>query len=367
MRILHLGYTHVDNPWNAGGAAVAAREVYARLAERHDVTIFCGGWAGCLGSVDVGKVRYVFGPPVGSYVLSRLSYSRRARQMAARDDYDLIVDDMSAYSPSFAWRVAKCPTIALIQLDLIRATHKYPVIGTLARRWVLEALRTYREFICVSPALMADTQPLTPANRRAVFIPNGVSADLLTLERREEPFVLFLGRLDIYAKGLDVLLREFAQFAARNSNVRLVIAGNGPDEAKLKAQVQASGELRGKVEFVGRVGGEAKTDLLRKCLCVVMPSRHEGWPLVAMEAGACGKAVVGSLARGLSDAVVDGETGFLADNDQPGALAEALVQVVSDHQLRARLSQAAATRAAEFTWDAIAPRYEAFYSSVGSA
>ena len=343
---------------------MVAQEVYARLAERHEVTVFCGGWRGAPEDGEVRGTRYVFGPRARSYLRSRVSYSMRARQVAGKGGYDLIVDDMSAYSPSFAWRVATCPTVALIQLDLIRATHKYPLIGAVARRWVLEALRSYRNFICVSPSLMDDTQPLTPTDRQAVFIPNGVSADLLKLEPSEDPYVLFLGRLDIYAKGLDLLAREFAAFSSELPDVHLILAGSGPDEAKLKAQIKATPGLGDKTEFVGRVAGTRKTDLLRKCLCVVMPSRHEGWPLVAMEAAACGKVVVGSTARGLSDAVVDGETGLLTDTGQTGALAEALRRVVEDTELRGRLGRAAKNRAADFTWDAIAPKYEAFYELV---
>ena len=284
--------------------------------------------------------------------------------MAAQGRFDLIVDDMSAYSPSFAWRHAGCPTVALIQLDLLRATRKYPLIGAVARRWVLEALGSYSNFVCVSPSLMQDTAPLSQPDRRATFIPNGVSADLLDLAGEEEPYILFLGRLDTYAKGLDVLVSELPGVLSRHPDVRLIVAGSGPDGPALQRRVHATPALAENVEFVGRVSGQAKTDLLRKCLCVVMPSRHEGWPLVAMEAGACGKAVVGSTAPGLSDAVVHGETGILVDTSKPGALPEALARVIADRRLRHSLGEAGRERARAFTWEALAPRYEQFYESV---
>ena len=363
MRILHLGYTHVDNPWNAGGAAVAAREVYRRLCQRHEVTVACGGWPGAVDTHAAEGVREVFGPRAGSYVGSRLGYSRFAARMAVCTDHDLVVDDMSAYSPSFAWRKSKRPCIALVQLDLLRATRKYPVLGAIARRYVLEALGAYENFIFVSPSLMKDHAGLTHNCRRAVCIPNGVSADLLALPTEEHPYILFLGRLDIYTKGLDVLLREFSLLRRAEPDVRLVIAGDGPEEGQLRAQA-ARLKLGQAVEFAGRVGGERKTDLLRRCLCVAMPSRYEGWPLVPMEAAACGKVVVGHAIPGLWDAVVHDETGLLVEPEQEGALAAALERVIRDGALRASLGAAARRRAAEFSWDHTAQRYEAFYAEV---
>jgi glycosyltransferase involved in cell wall biosynthesis len=364
MRILHLGYTHVANPWNAGGAAVVIREVYSRLAPRHEIVVVCGGWQGAPADDGSGALRYTFGPRARGYVASRLGYSLAARRRAAEDGFDLVVDDMSAYSPSFAWRVRKGPVVALIQLDLLRATRKYPLIGAVARRYVLEALRSYRHFVYVSPSLREDISPLTPPDSYSVVIPNGVSADLLALEPREEPYVLFLGRLDVYTKGLDLLLDEYELFARAHPDIRLVVAGDGPDAGRLQAAVARSAALTERVELVGRVAGKVKSDLLSGCLCVVMPSRHEGWPLVAMEAAACAKPVVGSTARGLSDAVVNGQTGILVDTTQRGALAEALGRVVDDADLRQRLGRAARERAAQFTWDAVASQYEAFYRSV---
>lgn len=365
MRVLHLGYTHVDNPWNAGGAAVAAREVYRRLSERHEITVVCGGWPGAVDTHPAGGVREVFGPRSRHYVGSRWGYSWFARGMAARNEHDLVVDDMSAYSPSFAWRHSRRPCIALIQLDLLRATRKYPVIGGIARHHVLEALAAYENFIYVSPSLMRDCASLTPACRQAVWIPNGVSADLLALPTEEHPYILFLGRLDMYAKGLDVLLREFGLLRRVAPDVRLIIAGDGPDERRLRAELAGLGLKDAQtVEFAGRVGGTRKTDLLRRCLCVVMPSRHEGWPLVAMEAAACGKTVVGHAVPGLWDAVVHDETGLLVEPEHEGALSAALERVIRDGPLRASLGAAARRRAAEFTWDHIAPRYEAFYTQV---
>jgi glycosyltransferase involved in cell wall biosynthesis len=216
----------------------------------------------------------------------------------------------------------------------------------------------------VSPSLLQDTSPLTSPDARATVIPNGVSAQFLAVEPREEPYILFLGRLDTYTKGLDILLEEYAPFARSHPDIRLVIAGDGPDMERLKALAVRAPEVRARVEFVGRVSGQAKTDLLAGCLCVAMPSRFEGWPLVAMEAAACQKPVVGSTARGLSDAVVDGQTGLLVDTGRPGALAGALQRVVEDPALRRTLGTAGRERARGFTWDAIVPRYEAMLQSV---
>src|SRR5205814_5815094 len=100
---------------------------------------------------------------------------------------------------------------------------------------------------------------------------------------------------------------------------------------------------------------------------VACPSRREGFGVACLEAMAHGKAVVASAVGGLTELVVDGETGVLVPPQDVGALRAALVRVLADAGLRATLGAAGRARARErFSWDVVVPATLAAYAD-GSA
>ena len=89
---------------------------------------------------------------------------------------------------------------------------------------------------------------------------------------------------------------------------------------------------------------------------VLVPSRSESFGLVALEAGACGTPVVASAVGGLTTLVEDGVTGFLVDNRDAAAFADAAATILGDPVLATTMGDAAARRAARYTWPATAGR-----------
>ena len=124
--------------------------------------------------------------------------------------------------------------------------------------------------------------------------------------------------------------------------------------------------LKKQVEFVGIVSGKGKADILSHCLFVCMPSRYESWPLVAMEAAACQKPVIGSNIPGIKDVVKDGKTGLLVTPDNPEKLSEAMIYLIENETLRQILGKNARQWAKNFTWDKLAILQEKFYIEVVS-
>jgi D-inositol-3-phosphate glycosyltransferase len=86
--------------------------------------------------------------------------------------------------------------------------------------------------------------------------------------------------------------------------------------------------------------------------------------MVALEAMACGTPVVASHVGGLAFLVQNGETGFTVPVDEPQALADRLLQILSDPQLRDRLGANAVKAANQYAWDKIAARILALYHKV---
>lgn len=157
-------------------------------------------------------------------------------------------------------------------------------------------------------------------------------------------------------KGFDVLLEAFASVARRRSDVHLVIAGSG-DPGQLIQRSEDLG-MRRRVHFVGLVAQEELRDLYAACELFVLLPRREGWRfegfgLVYLEAGAAGKPVVGTRSGGVPDAVSDGETGLLVDEEDAEGAADAILRILREEGLADRLGRAGRVRAEELSW----PRY----------
>ena len=174
-----------------------------------------------------------------------------------------------------------------------------------------------------------------------------------------EPRLLAVGRL-IPIKGFDVLLRAFAAARAELPELTLDIAGAGPLEAGLRAAAPEGVTLLGRVAEV--------QPLYERSLAVVVPSRGEGFGMVALEAAERGRAAIVSDVGGLPEIVVDGETGLVVPREDEGRLTRAIVERARDPTRAGALGAAARQRAlAAFSADASADRVADLYRSHLSA
>jgi glycosyltransferase involved in cell wall biosynthesis len=170
------------------------------------------------------------------------------------------------------------------------------------------------------------------ASRAALGIPDDAVA------------VVAIGRL-VPIKRIDRLLRAVAAAAERAPAIRLYLVGDGGERASLEA-LSASLGLGARVTVAGwstdTPGWYAAADI------VALTSDREGTPLALIEAASAGRATVASDVGGVADIVVDGETGIVVPPDNETALADALVRLAGDADLRERLGRAAPGHARGF-------------------
>lgn len=172
------------------------------------------------------------------------------------------------------------------------------------------------------------------------------------------PLVLTVCRL-VPRKGIDTTLEAVAQLRGRVPGLQYAVGGSGPDRARLEARVRQLG-LDEVVRFLGRVPDAKMPQCMSAADVFCMPARSEppdveGFGLVFLEAGACGTAAVGARSGGVPDAIVHRETGLLVEPRDPAGLADALHELLTQPQLRARLGAAARARIeAQCTWDHVA-------------
>ena len=182
-------------------------------------------------------------------------------------------------------------------------------------------------------------------------IPNGVPVRPLRPPLGPTPVIGFAGRL-VPKKGVDVLLHAMVLLRKRVPEVRLIVAGDGPERIGLERLAAELG-IRDAVDFLGHLAQEQAEHALGAAWVQAVPSRwEEPFGLVAAEAMMRGTAVVASESGGLAEQVEPGATGYLAPAGDAGALARALEQVVRDRDLAERMGASARVRAlAELTID----------------
>ncbi|HTM44947.1 MAG TPA: glycosyltransferase [Polyangiaceae bacterium] len=156
-----------------------------------------------------------------------------------------------------------------------------------------------------------------------------------------EPLVAMIGRF-VEKKGFEYGIEAFAQ-AAKSSAARLVIAGNGPLEGKLRALVAQLG-IEQQVSFPGPLTQSQVAALLAQAAVLLAPSvvasggNRESGLIVVKEASACGAVPIGSRHGGIPEIIDDEVTGFLVPERDAQQLAERLRQVLTDPALRERLA-----------------------------
>lgn len=175
--------------------------------------------------------------------------------------------------------------------------------------------------------------------------------------------ILLVGQL-IYRKGGDVFLDALARVRKRIPDIRAGFAGIGDQEEELRAQVRRL-DLESNVEFVGELSRESLTAAYRSSKLLVIASRSEGLPLVLLEALWLGVPVVATAVDGLPEVIVEDVNGMLVPPENAGALADALLRLLLDSDLRRRLGgQARASIADRFSPEAATEKYLEVYRQV---
>jgi glycogen(starch) synthase len=176
--------------------------------------------------------------------------------------------------------------------------------------------------------------------------------DLAAGQRSKD--LIFVGRL-VSDKGADILIEALAILRQSGTKAQLTIAGDGPELAALEKQARDLG-LQSSVQFVGTKDSLHLAEILNHHRILVVPSR---WPepfgIVAVEAIACGCAVVGSAGGGLAEAI--GPCGVTFPNGDTRALASILAQLLGDPTEVDALRQPARQHLAQFTKRHVASRY----------
>ena len=363
MKIAYYSYDHVANPHCGGGGALRDLTIHRQMAGRHEIHFYCGKFKGCRNYSEKG-LQFTFLGWSHSYLISRITYSFFATVHSLFIKADIIVICFSIFSPvmGFLLRKDRC-IVELFHLAKYEPFKKYSIFGTFPYLFEKCVLLFSKRIICINKSL-AEQINRDYRSKEIFTVYTGFDPSLLLGNTGDDRYLLYLGRIDIHMKGIDLLIDAFERITATFLNYRLIIAGRGSlrDVGWLKNRMKKS-PARERIFFQEDVSDAEKKALFHRATFICVPSRFEGWCIAAIEAAASSKATIGTRIVGLSESIIENETGLLIPPGDSTALAEAMMRLLSNGDLRERLGKNGNAWSRNIMWKNIAQSQEACYLS----
>jgi len=358
MKITFLDFDDIKNPLLGAGQAKATFEVGRRLVKKgHRVEVLCYSYPGSKNRMEEGISYNHIGIPTKNIRLNNALYILLLPFFVARLKSDVIVECFTApVSTLLSPLWTKIPVIGLpTSYEAERFTSLYKLPFNLIERF---GSKCYKYFM---PYTLFFQEKMKKANPKIIsrVIPEGVGDEFFQIKKKSDEFILFIGRFDIGQKGIDLLLHAYAK-ASKKIKYPLVIAGLGPDEAKIRALIMQLG-LEKKVTFMGAAYGDLKSDLLARAVLVAMPSRHEGFSLFSLEALASGNGIAAFDIPGFSWASEN-----VVMKAKPYGVNEyaKLLEETSKASKMKKMHSEARKFAKNYSWENVADQFESFFKYV---
>ena len=335
----------------AGGAETYIHELARRWVQAgHEVTQFSGNDGKQPREEEIDGVRVIRrGGFYFVYVWAFFYYMFRFRGR-----FDLIIDCQNGV-PFFTPFYAREPVYCLLHHVHQEVFHRYlpkplAYFAAFLESKVMPFVYRDTKFITVSESSQQEMKELGLGLAGTEVIYPGVDLAVLRPGKQAAvPTVLYLGRLKAY-KSVDVLIRSFKQILEKIPTARLVIAGGGEEEARLRG-VSHELELCKHIEFKGKVSDKDRLLLLQQAWVFVNPSMMEGWGITTIEANACGVPVVASNVPGLRESVRNPHTGYLVTYGNEAEFAGRIVELLESPALREEMGRNALAWASGFDWE----------------
>jgi glycosyltransferase involved in cell wall biosynthesis len=343
----HVVISIFDHPQYNGGGQAIVELVADRLAACFKVTVITAARrreAASRDGVYYQTLPVWWAGPRGGQLLFHALLPFAARRIP----HDLWIESFTPpFSTSFLPLFSPARVLGLAQsLSGEEMTSRYKLPFFLIERF---GLRFYRDVVVLNEADCTRVRRYSPEAKVQV-IPNGIVSRLLDEQQvGRGRHILFLGRIDVKAKGLDLLL---AAYQASGLSMPLLIAGSGTprEERKLVSLLATMGR---NVRWVGHIYGPDKQEALENSAFIVLPSRQETFGLAALEGMSYGKSVVHFDLPTLR--WMDGDVRVIPFDI--GALAGEMRHLAYNESRRRKLGRMAHTTSQKYTRDATADHY----------
>jgi glycosyltransferase involved in cell wall biosynthesis len=350
LEILLFNWRDTKNPL-AGGAEVYTHQIMKRLvAKGHSVTVFSSMFENGLREEIIDGITVIRSG-------NRFSVYRQARQFyrQSKAHYDVVIDEINTVpfmTPRFVKQGQKI--VALIhQLAREFWFHEmpYPIAWMGYNYFEHHWLNRYRNVTTVTVSDSTRHELVGLGFTNVSIVPNGLNTAVLTEvpTKTPHPSMVFVGRMK-KAKCPHHAVETYRILKSKWPQLTFQAAGDGYMRSKLQ-------EENPDIEFLGYIDRDTRDMMVRKAWVIVVPGVREGWGQVVTDANALGTPAIGYNIPGLRDSIKDGFNGLLTP-PSPSDMAAGVDRVLSDHDLRAKMSANALEWARQFDWDRSADEFE---------
>lgn len=169
-------------------------------------------------------------------------------------------------------------------------------------------------------------------NQKSVLIPYGFENNINCIERHNDnssDFIIgFVGRIDIYTKGLDLLIKSCTQLKKENISFKLWIVGDG--ELRLLKQTVQENNITNETTFFGSKFSHEKNEIINQMSIFTHPSRNEGIPTAVLEAASFGIPSVVTIATNMCSYITEFNAGICVQNENIDELANAFIKLYNE-------------------------------------
>ncbi len=353
MNLLLINWRCPRNPL-AGGAEVYAYEIFRRLVKMGYKVTYLAERSNLPPEEEVEGIKFI---RIGGKNTFNFSVYRSIQEIVARNNFDLIIDDLNKipfYSPYF---IRDIPVLAVLMHLFRRAIYKETSFFLASYVYFAENLipKVYENnyFAVLSESTKRDLISLfkRDISGRIKVIPPGVDTHFFRpdFSKKGERIILHCGRLKRY-KSTDHLLLATRLLSFQRRDFKVVIVGEGDDLPRLKKMTKDL-EITDIVEFTGYITEEEKLDLYQRARFLVENSVKEGWGLIAIEANACGTPVLAARSPGLIDAVAEGKSGIFYQHGNIEDLTRKMEELLEDDLTIERMGKEGRAWAEKFSWE----------------
>jgi glycosyltransferase involved in cell wall biosynthesis len=352
MRFLMLNWRDPKNPLSGGAERVTLAYLAALRQRGHEVFWYANDFPGCDPTDVVQGVQIVRGGGYGTSVLKAMRWYRRQKP------FHLVMDQHHGI-PWFApwWSKTNCVSYVHEVLGPIWGSF-YPWPVSMLGQWQergVQWLYSKHPFWVGSES----TQNALRARgvRNVTVIHYGIDlVPLATLEPKplRQPLRLICVSRLAPNKRIDHAILALKVLLQKGIDATLTIVGGGETEPLLRKMAGQS-ELNGRVIFPGQLREEEKDAELRRSHLLLHTSLREGWGLNVLEANAMGTPAVVYPVPGLVDATLHDQTGIVAHDETPEAVAEGILALLQTPDKYERYRVNACERTKEFHWSRILP------------
>ena len=238
-------------------------------------------------------------------------------------------------------------------------------------KWKVKILRknlaAADQIASTSHAMKTQTENFAKPERPIAVTPFGVDTKTFVPNPDHKPNIITIGTVKKMdpAYGIEFLIRAFALLVEKNvTNIELILVGGGPQGKELKT-LAVELNIDKLCHFIGYVPHVEVPIWLNRLNIYCAPSNSESFGVAVVEASACGIPVIVSDAGGLPEVVKNNVTGFIVPRRNPQAIAEAIMKLIEDVELRERMSTAGRDFVLQnYEWNENVSRMEKLYEKV---